>query len=329
MSPNWLYLIILIPLIIGFLYAIERKRKGTIKFSQPSENQNKIGSTWILRVREFSLLIYGLIGVLLIMALAKPINWNEFDDYHREYKNGIDIVITLDVSGSMMTEDFKPNRLEASKKVAKEFIDGRKGDRIGLVVYASEAFTACPPTLDYKILKEQLDDIQGNIAGGGTAIGIGLGTAVTRLRSDSIQSKVIILLTDGVDGGADITPIQAAQLAATKNIRVYTIGVGSDKPAKTVQNTPIGPIYVNAESEIDEETLKEIAAITNGKYFRAQDEDGLRNIYAEIEKLEKRKMIDQEFKSEPPAMPMAFLNWSLVLLLITWVSNQILFKNNG
>lgn len=311
------------------MYLFERNRTGDVKYSQSTSSQRKIGSNWILRLREISILLYGIVAALLIAAMAKPINWNDFDDSQKEYKNGIDIVLTLDVSGSMMTEDFKPNRLEASKKVAKEFIDGRKGDRIGLVVYADEAYTACPPTLDYKILKEQVDNVNGNMAGGGTAIGIGLGTAVTRLRSDSIQSKVIILLTDGVDGGSEISPIQAAQLAATKNIRVYTIGVGGTDESKTVQNTPFGPIYVNRSSEIDEQTLMEIAEITNGQYFRAKDENGLREIYNEIEKLEKRKMIDQEFKSEPPAMPLAFLNWAFVIAIITWGTNFFLFRQNG
>lgn len=311
------------------MYLSERNRTGDVKYSQSTSSQRKIGSNWILRLREISILLYGIVAALLIAAMAKPINWNDFDDSQKEYKNGIDIVLTLDVSGSMMTEDFKPNRLEASKKVAKEFIDGRKGDRIGLVVYADEAYTACPPTLDYKILKEQVDNVNGNMAGGGTAIGIGLGTAVTRLRSDSIQSKVIILLTDGVDGGSEISPIQAAQLAATKNIRVYTIGVGGTDESKTVQNTPFGPIYVNRSSEIDEQTLMEIAEITNGQYFRAKDESGLREIYNEIEKLEKRKMIDQEFKSEPPAMPLAFLNWAFVIAIITWGTNFFLFRQNG
>lgn len=311
------------------MYLSERNRTGDVKYSQSTSSQRKIGSNWILRLREISILLYGIVAALLIAAMAKPINWNDFDDSQKEYKNGIDIVLTLDVSGSMMTEDFKPNRLEASKKVAKEFIDGRKGDRIGLVVYADEAYTACPPTLDYKILKEQVDNVNGNMAGGGTAIGIGLGTAVTRLRSDSIQSKVIILLTDGVDGGSEISPIQAAQLAATKNIRVYTIGVGGTDESKTVQNTPFGPIYVNRSSEIDEQTLMEIAEITNGQYFRAKDENGLREIYNEIEKLEKRKMIDQEFKSEPPAMPLAFLNWAFVIAIITWGTNFFLFRQNG
>jgi len=251
-----------------------------------------------------------------------------YEDHHKEYKDGIDIIITLDVSGSMLAQDFKPNRLEASKKVAKEFIDGRKGDRIGLVAYAGEAFTACPPTLDYTILKKQIDAISGDYIIGGTAIGVGLGTAVTRLRSDTLASKVIILLTDGVDGGSEITPMMAAELARSKNIRVYTIGVGSTGQASTMVQSPFGPIFQSADVEIDEVTLKKIADRTGGQYFRATDEKSLKKIYEEIEKLEKRKMEDEHFKSEPPPNPIAFLNWAFALSLLTWALNYSLFKQN-
>lgn len=299
-----------------------------MKYSGKVSDQRNIGSTWIVRLREAMLLIYGIIMAMLIFAMAKPFHWSMYEAHHKEYKDGIDIVITMDVSGSMLAQDFKPNRLEASKKVAKEFVDGRKGDRIGLVAYAGEAYTACPPTLDYDILKKQIDNISGDFIGGGTAIGVGLGTAVTRLRSDSLTSKVIILLTDGVDGGADITPMMAAELAKSKNIRVYTIGVGSTGEASTLVNTPFGSYYQTADVEIDEETLKKIAAKTGGQYFRATDEKSLRKIYEEIEKLEKRKMEDEHFKSEPPPNPQAFLNWALVLALSVWGVNYLLFRRN-
>ncbi len=299
-----------------------------MKYSGKVDNQRKIGSQWIVRLREFIFLAYGCVLALLILAMAKPFHWSMYEDHHKEYKDGIDIVITMDVSGSMLAQDFKPNRLEVSKKVAKEFVDGRKGDRIGLVAYAGEAYTACPPTLDYEILKKQIDNISGDFIGGGTAIGIGLGTAVTRLRSDSLSSKVIILLTDGVDGGSEITPMMAAELAKSKNIRVYTIGVGSTGEASTLVQSPFGSYYQTAEVEIDEVTLKKIAAKTGGQYFRATDEKSLRSIYAEIEKLEKRKMEDEHFKSEPPPNPQAFLNWALLLALGTWTTNYLLFRRN-
>jgi len=228
----------------------------------------------------------------------------------------------------MMAQDFKPNRLEASKNVAKEFVDGRTGDRIGLVVYAGEAYTACPATLDYTILKEQIDKISGDRIEGGTAIGTGLGTAVTRLRSDSIVSKVIILLTDGSNNSGEITPLEAAELAKAKNVRVYTIGVGRNGNAPSPIITPFGIQYQNMPVEIDEVTLMKIAETTDGQYFRATDEKSLKAIYGEIEKLEKRKMEDQYYKSEPPSNPQAFLNWAFVLSLLVWGSNYLIFRHS-
>jgi Ca-activated chloride channel family protein len=327
-AEGWLWLLLIVPPVMYILYRRDRKSRGQAKYTRSVEDQRRIGSTWILRLREGVIFCYGFILVMLIFAMAKPFHWSMYEDHHKEYKDGIDIIITLDVSGSMLAQDFKPNRLEASKKVAKEFVDGRKGDRIGLVAYAGEAYTACPPTLDYTILKKQIDGISGDYIMGGTAIGVGLGTAVTRLRSDTLASKVIILLTDGVDGGADITPMMAAELARSKNIRVYTIGVGSTGQASTMVQSPFGPIFQSADVEIDEVTLKKIADRTGGKYFRATDEKSLKKIYEEIEKLEKRKMEDEHFKSEPPPNPMAFLNWAFLLSLITWAVNYTLFKQN-
>ena len=328
-ASQWLWLLTIVPVVLIVIYTLEKRSRGQVKYTMNASLQQKIGSNWILRLREVILLTYGVIAALLIFAMAKPFHWSMYEDFHKEYKDGIDIVLTLDVSGSMLTQDFKPNRLEASKKVAKEFVDGRKGDRIGLVAYAGEAYTACPPTLDYEILKKQIDNISGDLIGGGTAIGIGLGTAVTRLRNDSIASKVIILLTDGVDGGSEITPMMAAELARSKGIRVYTIGVGGTGEAATLTQTPFGPIYQNMEVDINEDELKKIAARTNGKYFRATDEKSLKKIYEEIEKLEKRKMEDEQFKSEPPPNPEAFLNWAFVLSILCWGLNFSLFKQNG
>lgn len=327
-TADWLWTMLIVPFALVIAFYLEKNKKGTVKYSGHTADQREIGSSWIVRFRGLLIITYAFIAVLLIFAMAKPFHWSMYDDFDTRYKDGIDIVIAMDVSGSMLAQDFKPNRLEASKKVAKEFIDGRSGDRIGLVAYAGEAYTACPPTLDYDILKKQVDLISGDNIYGGTAIGIGLGTAVTRLRSDSLVSKVIILLTDGVDGGAEITPMMAAELAKVKNIRVYTIGVGSTGQASTLVQTPFGSYYQQSEVEIDEVTLKKIAAKTDGKYFRATDEKSLKSIYVEIEKLEKRKMEDQHFKSEPPPNPQAFLNWAFVLLITTFGINYLLFKQN-
>lgn len=325
-SPFWLWLLLLVPVFIGLLLLHEHNRKGEWKFSGNSEIQRTFSTPWIVILRRILIGVNALILSLLILAMAKPFHWSSYDDVEENYKNGIDIILAMDVSVSMLAMDFEPNRLEASKRVAKEFIDGRKGDRIGLVAYAGEAYTACPTTLDYSILKKQIDQIGGENIEGGTAIGTGLGTAVTRLRNDSLPSKVIILLTDGSNNSGEIDPLTAAELARSKNIRVYTIGVGSNGEAPTPVITPFGIRYENMPVEIDEMTLMKIAQIANGQYFRATDEESLKTIYKEIEQLEKRKMLDQHYKSEPPATPMAFLNWAFVLAILSWSVNRYLFK---
>jgi Ca-activated chloride channel family protein len=325
-SPQWLWLLLLVPVFVWLMVRKERKRTGEWKFSGSSDTQRSFSTRWIVLLRRILLIVNAVILTLLIAALAKPFHWASYDDVEENYKNGIDIILAMDVSVSMLAMDFEPNRLEASKRVAKEFIDGRKGDRIGLVAYAGEAYTACPATLDYTILKKQIDQIGGENIEGGTAIGTGLGTAVTRLRNDSLPSKVIILLTDGSNNSGEIDPLTAAELARSKNIRVYTIGVGSNGEAPTPVITPFGIRYENMPVEIDEMTLMKIAQIANGQYFRATDEKSLKTIYKEIEQLEKRKMLDQQFKSEPPATPMAFLNWAFVLAILSWTTNRYLFK---
>lgn len=328
LSPSWLWLIAFVPPVLIILFIVEKNRKGDVKYSRSSKEQENIGSNGITRIRELILLSYGIIAVLLIFAMAKPFHWSMHQESSKDYKDGIDIILAIDVSMSMMAKDFDPNRLEAAKKVAKSFIDGREGDRIGLVVYAGEAYTACPATLDYTILKKQIDEINGDRIEGGTAIGTGLGTAVTRLRNDSIASKVIILLTDGSNNSGEISPLEAAELALSKNIRVYTIGVGKNGQALSPVFTPFGVQYQNMPVEIDEVTLMKIAELTGGEYFRATDEKSLREIYKEIEKLEKRKMEDLHYKSEPPSTPLAFLNWAFVLIILTWTTQLILFRNN-
>ncbi len=329
LSPHWLWLLLLIPFFWWLIFYLDQRKTGDLKFSRPENEQRSLGSNKIKYLRWLFLVSYGLIAAFLIVALARPFHWSAYDDHEEDYKNGIDIVIALDISASMLARDFLPNRLEAAKKVAKEFIDGRRGDRIGLVVYEGEAYTACPATLDYSILKNQIDQLQSGLLEPGTAIGIGLGTAVTRLRNDSLPSKVIILLTDGVSLQGDITPEKAAKLAKSKNIKVYTIGVGSRGMAPSPDFTPFGVRYVNMEVEIDEMTLMNIARITGGQYFRATDEESLRSIYSEIDRLEKRKIKHIDYKSEPPVSPMPFLNWALALALIVWGIQVVYFKTNG
>lgn len=328
-APNWLWLLLVVPVLFYFLWLAEQKKSGEWKYTGKVGTQQNYVSRSIYLIRLALLVNACFIVILIIIAMAKPYNWNDHIENNHDYKNGIDIILTIDISGSMLEMDFQPNRIEVAKKVAKEFVDGRKGDRIGLVAYAGAAYTACPATTDYDVLKKQIDALNcyANIEGG-TAIGVGLGTAVTRLRNDSIPSKVIILLTDGSNNMGEISPDDAADLAKAKNVRVYTIGVGAASGGTVTVNTPFGTMQRAVDSDLDEHTLQRIAAKTDGKYFRATDEESLRNIYAEIEKMEKRKIIDRHFQSEPPAMPQAFLNAALLLAIIGWGLPRILFRQN-
>jgi len=326
LQPWWLLLLAVVPVYIFIALLREKRSSGSLKYTGSSVDQKNLGAGNITRIRQLLILINAAVIVLIAFAMSKPYHWSDFEDMEENYKNGIDIVLAMDVSMSMLAMDFKPNRLEVSKKMAKEFVKNRKGDRIGLVVFAGEAYTACPATLDYSILNEQIDRMNGDNMEAGTAIGTGLGTAITRLRNDSLPSKVVILLTDGSNNMGDIDPIMAAELAKAKNVRVYTIGVGSNGEAPTPVITPFGVRYENMEVEIDEMTLVKIAETTDGQYFRATDEKGLSEIYTEIDKLEKRRMLDRQYKSEPPTNPTAFINWSLLLMLISFIGSRILFK---
>lgn len=327
-APAWLLLLLLIPFVLWALFRAEQNSTGEVKYTGSDQQQQFLSDNWIVQLRKTIIICYGLITALLILAIAKPFHLEMDEDNTMNYKDGIDIVIAMDISGSMLAQDFKPNRLEVSKRVAKEFISNRKGDRIGLVAYAGEAYTACPLTLDYEVLKNQIDAVNGERIKRGTAIGVGLGTALTRLNNDSIESKVIILLTDGVDGGAQLDPLTAAELAREMGVRVYTIGVGSNGEVPTLINSPFGSYYASTETEIDEDILREIASRTNGRYFRAKDEKTLKEIYKEIEKLEKRKIENSAFNPIRPIHPQGFLNWAFILLCIIWCLRYILFNRN-
>ena len=221
---------------------------------------------------------------LLIVVLARP---QATDSWEETETQGIDIVLALDVSGSMLAQDLQPNRLEAAKKVAAEFITDRKNDNIGLVVFAGESFTQCPMTTDHKVLLNLLNSIDFGMIEDGTAIGLGLANAVNRLKDSESKSKVVILLTDGSNNRGQIAPLTAADLAQSYGIRVYTIGAGTKGMAPTPVQTPFGMRLQNMPVDIDEKTLTEIASLTGGKYFRAEDNASLSNIYNEIDELEK------------------------------------------
>jgi Ca-activated chloride channel family protein len=326
LQPWWLLVLILIPVFLYISLRKEKAKKADLAFSGTLKTQKKVELKWVKKMRSGLIYLQTLFLLFIILALAKPFRWEDFNDSDNEYKNGIDIILAMDVSGSMMATDFTPNRLEVAKKVAKNFIDDRKGDRIGLVAYSEEAYTACPATLDYEVLKKQIDEVNPNLMGKMTAIGIGLGTAVSRLRNDSLPSKVIILLTDGTNNAGEIDPLTAANLAKAKNIRVYTIGVGSKGTAMIPEQTPFGVVNRAFQVDIDEETLSEIANITGGQYFRATDEKSLLQIYKEIDQMEKVKLLSNKYKKTPPATPNSFLNFSLLFLLLSFVLDRIIFK---
>lgn len=293
-NPEFLWLLCLLPL-LGFWYYWRRKDSHPeIRFPEASFlAQSKFNRGALLYALPWVLRIFSI--ALLIVAMARPRNTEE--NNRSRSSEGIDIVMALDVSPSMLAQDLKPNRLEATKKVSTEFIDGRPNDRIGLVVYAAESMTQMPLTSDHALLKNSLNDLRYGFLANGTAIGMGLATTINRLKDSKAQSKVAILLTDGENNAGEIEPLSAADWAKEFNIRVYTIGVGTNGMAKTpvAQDGRGGFYYERVPVKIDEELLKEIANRTGGKYFRATDNKKLDAIYKEIDSLEKTKLKEIRF----------------------------------
>lgn len=321
-SPGFLFLLVLIPgLAVWYFY---RRRKNTADLLVSSTGGFD-RSFWNIRL----IMIPGLFALrllaiaLLIVALARPQTSLSRQDISVE---GIDLMMALDVSGSMMAMDFKPDRLEASKDLAIEFIDGRPNDRIGLVIFSGETFTQCPLTTDHSVLKNLFRDIHSGMIEDGTAIGDGLATAVNRLRGSKAISKVIILLTDGVSNMGALDPRSAAEIAKLYGIRIYTVGVGTIGKAPYPVQTPFGIQTQMVDVNIDEPLLMEIAKMTDGKYFRATNNAKLRAIYQEIDKLEKSKIDVTEFrKKKDEYIPLVLLAFALlgleVLLRYLWLKN--------
>ncbi len=284
-NPYFLLLLLSLPLLFG--RRIRQQRAYEMPLRLPTLQAVKGFSNWRTQLRPWLFLLQLAALGLLVIAFARP--QSQFAEQKIDAE-GIDIIISMDISGSMLARDFQPDRLEAAKDVAREFIQSRPYDRIGLVAFAAESFTQCPATTDHRVLLETLDGLKSGIVQDGTAIGMGLATAVTRLQDSDAKSKIIILLTDGVNNAGFIDPLTAAETARQYNIKTYTIGVG------TVGNAPypvqgfFGVTYQYIEVKIDEELLKKIAATTNGQYFRATDNESLRKIYAEIDKMEKTKI---------------------------------------
>jgi Ca-activated chloride channel family protein len=260
---------------------------------------------------------------LVTVVIARPQN---VDRWQSSTTEGIDIVMALDVSGSMLARDFSPDRLEASKNVATEFISGRPYDRIGLTVFSGESFTQCPLTTDHAVLINLLRDVKSGIIEDGTAIGVGLATAINRIKDSDAISKVIILLTDGVNNRGSIDPMTAAEIAKRFGIRVYTIGVGSRGYADYPVQTPFGTRYQKMQVEIDEALLQQIAELTGGHYFRAVDNTSLQQVYGEIDKLEKSKIETREHSKRDEV----FMSWAmaaLVLIGIELLLRYLFMKN--
>ena len=319
-NPEYLYLLFLIP-IFWFVYIFNLRDKNTFLILSSIKRLNT--KTWKSWGRHIVFLTKTLAISLLIIAFARPQSTSSWQNAITE---GIDIILAMDISGSMLAQDLTPNRLEASKKVAMDFISGRPNDRIGLVIFSGESFTQCPLTTDHKVLKGLFNDVKSGMIDDGTAIGMGLATSINRLKDSKTKSKVIILLTDGVNNQGSIAPMTAAEIAQEFKMRVYTIGVGTKGYAPYPFNTPFGNIvYQDVEVKIDEKTLQDIANATNGKYFRATSNKALQEIYKEIDKLERSKIEIKEFhKKKEEFLPFAFL--AMIFLILSFILNSTLFK---
>lgn len=312
-NREFFYLLI-IPIAILIWYILKYKFvSSTILFSDTHSISKTI--TLKQRLRHLPYLLKIIAAALLIIAIARPqstANWEE------STTEGIDIVLAMDISGSMLARDLKPDRLEASKDVAMDFISKRKNDRVGLVIFAGESFTQCPLTTDHNVLLNLFKDVKSGMVEDGTAIGMGLATAVNRLKDSKAISKVIILLTDGVNNSGMVPPLTAAEIAQKFGIRVYTIGVGTEGFAPYPFQTPFGIQYQDVEVKIDEKTLQDIAILTDGKYFRATNNNSLKEIYKDIDALEKSKIEVTEFhKRSEEFLPFAL--WALGLLFLGFI----------
>lgn len=320
--PGFFWLFAIIPVTVAWYIWRQRRLYGdmgvsTIRgFKLPAK-------TWLPMFRHTGIVLRSLALAALILALARPQSSLSWQNSTTE---GIDIVIASDISGSMLAEDFKPNRLEAGKAIAIDFIKNRPTDRIGLVIFSGESFTQCPLTIDHDVLINLFGDIKNGMIDDGTAIGMGLATAVNRLKESTAKSKVVILLTDGSNNMGSIPPLTAAEIAKQFNVRVYTIGVGTRGTAPYPFQMPGGGIqYQNVPVDIDEGTLGKIAETTGGKYFRATNNEALKGIYEKIDKLEKAKIDVTEYRKKTELF-LPFALAALAFLLLEFILRNTLFR---
>lgn len=291
-NPQFLWLLLLLPVLL-FVYMRLQHKRETIMGVSSTEGISGLRPSWKVRWRPLLTVLRVTAIVLIILALARPQRTDVTESIDSE---GIDMVLSVDISGSMLAEDFKPNRIEAAKATALKFIDGRPTDRLGLVIFAGESFTQCPITIDHQVLKAQLKQIKSGMLEDGTAIGMGLATAVDRLRHARGKSRVVILMTDGVNNTGLVDPQTALEIAKAYQVRVYTIGVGTEGEALYPVQTPFGLQKQMQPVQIDERLLQQIAEQTGGKYYRATGNTKLEHIYKEIDELEKTKVSVNAYK---------------------------------
>ncbi|MEK9135720.1 MAG: VWA domain-containing protein [Bacteroidota bacterium] len=321
-NTELLYGLLVIPLIVFWYIRRHRAATSEIRYSTLLPFL-KLQPTLKERLRHGPFILRMVVIALLIVAFARPRTTSQGEDIYTE---GIDIAMLVDISTSMLAMDLKPNRIEAAKQVASDFIEGRTTDRIGLVIFAGQSFTQCPMTTDYRVLKGLMRQVKTGMVEDGTAIGLAIAQGVNRLKDSKAKSKVIILLTDGMNNRGEIDPLTAAQISQTFGIRIYTIGVGTIGEAPYPVPTPFGERVQMQPVDVDEKTLQKIAEITSGQYFRATNNRTLKAIYNEIDEMEKIRIEVRAYRSYTEL----FYGWVIVglgaLLLEFILSNTTLRK---
>ncbi|WP_302776631.1 vWA domain-containing protein [Porphyromonas uenonis] len=320
--PEWLWALLLLPLLVLLYIRYNKRHQAKLSLSAYRLLPKGSGSRSYLRALPFALELLALAA--MIVALARPQDSNHWEERSIQ---GIDLVLAMDLSGSMQALDLKPNRFEAARTVASEMIAARPNDNIGLVVFAGESFTLCPLTVDHDVILQMLEATGIGQLEDGTAIGLGLATAINTLRGSDNKSKVIILLTDGSNNAGDITPSMAAELAQQYGIRIYTVAAGTNGVAKFPVQTASGIEYVEADVQIDEGTLRHIAQQTGGKYYRATDETKLHEIYKEIDSLEKSRLTSRSVSAYEERY-MLFALLAIVLLGVAFLLRTTLLRAN-
>ena len=319
-NPEILWLLLIVPLLVAYYVWVGRQRATLLVSTLGSGRAPRTLRYWLRHLPQALRLIS---LSLLIVALARPVEEHAESETTIE---GIDIVLAMDISGSMLAQDFRPNRIESAKNIASEFVADRQGDRLSIVAFAGEAFTQCPLTSDRSAVQTSLARLRSGIIDDGTAIGNGLATAINRLRESSSKSKVVVLLTDGVNNSGSMSPLMAADIAKNMGIKVYTIGVGRRGQAPTPVMDAFGNVGLAMMNvEIDEELLREISSLTGGKYFRAENAEALTKIYDEIDQMEKSKVEINDYISYEE-LYLGWLVWGLILLIAELLISRVVLN---